>query len=50
MDPKPLEAFTPSRTLHRAIKAEGMRFSLPTQLIWPPALLGGAAVQDDATR
>lgn len=50
LDPRPLEPFTPSRTLHRAIKAEGMRFKLPTQLIWPAALAGGAEVQDDATR
>ncbi len=39
-----------SRTLHRAMKAEGMRFDLPTQLAWPPAFAGGPTVQDDATR
>lgn len=50
MDPKPLEPFTPSRTLHRAIKAEGMKAGLCTQLIWPSSLEGGADVQDDATR
>ncbi|MGZ3657883.1 MAG: argonaute/piwi family protein [Bdellovibrionota bacterium] len=38
-----------SRTLHRVIKAEGMRAGLPTQLAWPSTFLGGD-VQDDATR
>jgi len=50
LDPKPLEPFTPSRTLHRAIKAEGMRAGLCTQLMWPGSLEGGSDVQDDATR
>lgn len=50
MDPKPLEPFSASRTLHRVIKAEGMRANLPTQLMWPGALSGGPDVQDDATR
>jgi hypothetical protein len=50
MDPKPLEPFSASRTLHRAVKAEGMRWNLPTQLIWPSSMKGGADVQDDATR
>jgi hypothetical protein len=50
MDPRAPEPFTPSRTLHRAIKAEGMRFNLPTQMIWPRSLIGGSEVQDDATR
>lgn len=40
----------PSRTLHRVIKAEGMRAGLPTQLAWPASLNGGDSVQDDATR
>ena len=50
MDPKPLEPFSASRTLHRAVKAEGMRWNLPTQLIWPSSMKGGPDVQDDATR
>lgn len=50
MDPKPLEQFSPSRTLHRVIKAEGMRANIPTQLAWPGTLEGGRDVQDDATR
>jgi hypothetical protein len=39
-----------SRTLHRVIKAEGMRHGLPTQLAWEPTLTGGAGVQDAGTR
>lgn len=39
-----------SRTLHRAIKAEGMRSGIPTQLAWPSTFAGGEDVQDDATR
>lgn len=50
MDPRPLEPFSPSRTLHRVVKAEGMRANLPTQLIWPGSLEGSNQVQDDATR
>lgn len=50
MDPRPPEPFSPSRTLHRAVKAEGMRANLPTQLIWPGSLEGSDSVQDDATR
>lgn len=49
MDPRPCEPFSLSRTLHRAIKAEGMRVGLPTQLVWNSTLLG-EGVQDDATR
>ncbi len=40
----------PSRTLHRVIKAEGMRAGLPTQMAWPTTFEGGDSVQDDATR
>ncbi|MFO0739626.1 MAG: hypothetical protein U0270_27255 [Labilithrix sp.] len=39
-----------SRTLHRAIKAEGMRQHIATQLVWPSTFDGGAGGQDDATR
>ena len=39
-----------SKTLHRAIKAEGMRVGLRTQLAWPAAFKGTEGVQDDATR
>jgi hypothetical protein len=39
-----------SRTLHRAIKAEGMRQHLATQLVWPSTFNGGPTSQDDATR
>ena len=39
-----------SRTLHRAIKAEGMRQHLATQLVWPSTFDGGPGRQDDATR
>jgi len=39
-----------SRTLHRVIKAEGMRFSLPTQLAWETTFRGGSGVQDAGTR
>lgn len=39
-----------SKTLHRVIKAEGMRVGIPTQLSWPANFLGGESVQDDATR
>jgi hypothetical protein len=39
-----------SRTLHRAIKAEGMRAHLPTQLVWPGTFSGEDGGQDDATR
>jgi hypothetical protein len=38
------------RTLHRAIKGEGMRHGLPTQLIWPWTFEGGSDMEDDATR
>jgi hypothetical protein len=51
MDERPVEERPASRTLHRAIKAEGMRVGLPTQLAWPGAFsVGGAGVEDDATR
>ena len=50
LDPKPLEPFRASRTLHRVVKAEGMRVGIPTQLAWPSTFKGGAGVQDDATR
>jgi hypothetical protein len=39
-----------SRTLHRAIKAEGMRQHLATQLVWSSTFDGGSGGQDDATR
>ncbi len=39
-----------SRTLHRAIKAEGMRVKLPTQMAWPSTFTGAGDVEDDATR
>lgn len=39
-----------SRTLHRAIKAEGMRQHLATQMVWPTTFDGGTGRQDDATR
>lgn len=50
LDPRPQEPFATSRTLHRVVKAEGMRFAIPTQLAWPRTFAGGAHVQDDATR
>lgn len=50
LDPRPVEPFGHSRTLHRVIKAEGMRVGIPTQLAWPAALEGGPRVQDEATR
>ncbi|MBX3022775.1 MAG: hypothetical protein KF799_13965 [Bdellovibrionales bacterium] len=40
----------PPRTLYRAIKAEGMRVKIPTQMAWPGTFTGGDGVQDDATR
>ena len=49
MDPRPDEPFRGSRTLHRVVKAAGMRASLPTQLAWETTLTG-KDVQDDATR
>lgn len=49
MDPRPVEPFRRSRTLHRVVKAEGMRASLPTQLAWETTF-SGQGVQDDATR
>jgi len=39
-----------SRTLHRAIKAEGMRQHIPTQVAWSSTFSGGPGRQDDATR
>jgi hypothetical protein len=39
-----------SRTLHRVIKAAGMKAGLPTQLAWPGTFAGGEGVEDDATR
>lgn len=48
-EPRP-ERASDSRTLHRAIKAEGMRFGLPTQLAWPTTFSSGEGRQDDATR
>lgn len=39
-----------SRTLHRVIKAAGMKAGLPTQLAWPGTFSGGDGVEDDATR
>lgn len=39
-----------SRTLHRVLKAEGMRYGLPTQLAWDTTFKGGAGVQDAGTR
>jgi hypothetical protein len=50
MDEARSDDATISRTLHRAIKAEGMRAGLCTQLCWPGAFLGGEGVEDDATR
>lgn len=44
-EPEPI-----SRTLHRAIKGEGMRHNLPTQLVWPTTFSGGEGTQDAATR
>ncbi len=39
-----------SRTLHRALKCEGMRHGLATQMAWPTTFVGGQGVQDAATR
>jgi len=39
-----------SRTLHRALKCEGMRHQVPTQMAWPTTFIGGKGVQDAATR
>ena len=39
-----------SRTLHRAIKAEAMRFQLPVQVAWSTTFSGGLGIQDEATR
>lgn len=50
LDPKTPEPFAHSRTLHRVVKAEGMRVAIPTQLAWPRTFAGGTQVQDDATR
>lgn len=50
LDPRTPEPFAHSRTLHRVVKAEGMRVGIPTQLAWPRTFLGGNRVQDDATR
>ncbi len=49
-DEKREEPDPTSRTLHRVIKGEGMRYVFPTQLVWPRTLRGGEDVQDDATR
>jgi hypothetical protein len=49
-DEKREEPDPTSRTLHRVIKAEGMRYGFPTQLVWPRTFSGGDDVQDDATR
>jgi hypothetical protein len=48
-DPRPADDSI-SRTLHRAIKAEGMRTGLCTQMCWPGSFIGGEGVEDDATR
>lgn len=50
LPPPMMEPEVVSRTLHRAIKAEGMRAGLPTQMAWPSAFSGTDSVQDDATR
>jgi hypothetical protein len=49
-DEKREERDPTSRTLHRVIKGEGMRYGFPTQLVWPRTFAGGDEVQDDATR
>jgi len=49
-DEKRDEPDATSRTLHRAIKGEGMRHGLPTQLVWPTTFKGGEGIQDAATR
>jgi hypothetical protein len=36
--------------LHLAIKSEGMRCGLPTQLAWPSTFNGGSVDEDDAER
>lgn len=50
LDERRPEPESKSRTLHRAMKAEGMRVGLPTQLAWPTTFTGGEGRQDDATR
>ncbi|MCC7542749.1 MAG: hypothetical protein IT379_41420 [Deltaproteobacteria bacterium] len=50
LDARTPEPWSTSRTLHRVVKAEGMRVHIPTQLVWPTTLEGGEGVQDDATR
>lgn len=52
LDLPPPSAGKPSKTktLHRHIKAEGMRAGLPTQLAWPGTFSGSSVKQDDATR
>lgn len=49
MDRKEPPKESKSKTLHRVIKAEGMRAGLPTQLIWEVTLRGGQGVQDRAS-
>jgi hypothetical protein len=49
-DEKRPEPEVSSRTLHRALKGEGMRYGLPTQLAWPRTFKGSDGVQDAATR
>lgn len=50
MDEPRAEDDSISRTLHRAVKAEGMRAGLCTQLSWPKTFAGTDDVEDDATR
>jgi hypothetical protein len=49
-DEKKDEETPTGRTLHRAIKGEGMRHGMPTQLVWPGTFEGGQDVEDEATR
>ncbi len=49
-DEKREEREPEGRTLHRAIKGEGMRHGLPTQLVWPSTFDGSGDVEDEATR